>query len=100
MVALTGEGSAQKSQPSQITFAAPARIIAGRDVDNLVVDFPNLESQDISAVVAGRDISYSFPRSFSGQIFSTPSYIDVDGPGTLEIMAGRRGNPAHPHGRD
>ena len=92
IVALTGDVSAQTSQPSQITFAAPARIIAGRDVDNLVVDFTNLESQDISAVVAGRDISYSFPRSFSGQIFSTPSYIDVDGPGTLEIMAGRSVN--------
>jgi filamentous hemagglutinin len=92
IVALTGDVSAQTSQSSQVTFAAPARIVAGEDVNNLVVNFTNLESQDISAIVAGRDIDYSFTRVATGQITSAPTYIVVDGPGTLELVAGRNLN--------
>jgi filamentous hemagglutinin len=91
IVALTGDVLTETAI-SQLYFAAPARIIAGQDVQNLVVDFTNLESKDVSAIIAGRDVTYSFSRTSDGQIAQVTSYIDVDGPGTLEVVAGRNVN--------
>jgi hypothetical protein len=110
VVALTGDVSLDNNNNgSELYFAAPARVVAGQDVLNLAVDFQNLESTDVSAVIAGRDITYAQPRAPAGQIEPVLSSILVDGPGTLEIAAGRnlnlgssegilsRGNLANPN---
>jgi len=92
IVSLTGSVTNDSPNASQLYFAAPARIVAGLDVLNLVVDFTNLEPTDVSAIVAGRDISYTFSRDSAGQINTLPTYVVVDGPGTLEMDAGRNVN--------
>jgi filamentous hemagglutinin len=89
IVSLTADVSIDSVEASQLTFAAPAQIVAGQDVQNLVADFTNLESTDVSAIVAGRDITYPLTRNAQGQLNTTPTYVNVDGPGTLELIAGR-----------
>jgi len=86
---LTGDVAFIKGQSSQLYFAAPADIFAGRDVTNLSVDFTNLKSTDVSAIVAGRDITYALSREAQGQFSIVPTFINVDGPGSLELIAGR-----------
>jgi filamentous hemagglutinin len=93
IVSLTGDVSMEDTQSgSQITFAAPAQIVAGEDLVNLTVDFTNLESTDVSALIAGRDITYPITRSETGTIDTTNPLINVEGPGTLEVIAGRNIN--------
>ena len=90
IIALTGDVSMLNgSSESQLFFAAPARVVAGQDVSDLTVDFTNVLPTDVSAVVAGRDITYPFSRDAQGQFTLVSSYIDIDGPGTLAIVAGR-----------
>jgi filamentous hemagglutinin family protein len=92
IVSLTADVSIESTQASQLTFAAPARIVAGLDTQNLVVDFTNLAPTDVSAIEAGRDIVYSLSRDSQGHLNSIPTYVEVDGPGTLELLAGRNVN--------
>ena len=92
IVSLTGDVTMDTASGSQLTFAAPAQIYAGRDAINLTVDFTNLESTDVSALIAGRDITYPLTRDATGNINTAVPYIDVDGPGTLEVIAGRNIN--------
>lgn len=89
MVSLTGDVSLDTTLPNQLFFAGPARIVAGRDVVNVTVDFTNLAATDASAIVAGRDITYPVLRSGNGQITQSNANIYVDGPGELELLAGR-----------
>jgi hypothetical protein len=63
--------------------------VAGRDALNLSVDFTNLTASDVSAIVAGRDIIYPTPRTAEGVLNGANPSIVVDGPGTLELVAGR-----------
>ena len=89
IVSATGDVSMDFPNQSLVSFAAPAQIVAGRDAVNLTVDFTNLESTDVSALIAGRDIVYPLSRSATGLINVTNPTIDVEGPGTLEVIAGR-----------
>jgi filamentous hemagglutinin len=92
IVSLTGDVSMDSPQQSLISFAAPAQIVAGQDLVNLSVDFTNLESTDVSALIAGRDITYPLTRLSSGVINPNNQLIDIEGPGTLEVIAGRNIN--------
>ena len=93
IVSLTGDVSiVDTQQQSQLAFAAPVQIVAGQDVVNLEVDFTNLEPTDVSAIVAGRDITYPLTRDLTGNIDTQNQVINVDGPGTLEVIAGRNIN--------
>ena len=92
IVSLTGDVSMDSTQQSLISFAAPAQIVAGQDLVNLSVDFTNLESTDVSALIAGRDITYPLTRLSSGAINPNNQLIDIEGPGTLEVIAGRNIN--------
>jgi hypothetical protein len=90
IVSLTGDVTMlDPSGSSQVTFAGPAQITAGRDIVNLQVDFTNLEASDVSSLVAGRDITYPLGRQLNGSISQTSPGITIDGPGTLEVVAGR-----------
>lgn len=88
IVSLTGDVAVENPYESQLTFAAPAQIVAGGNVENMVVDFTNLDPTDVSAIVAGGDITYPLSRDLQGTVNTIQTYIDVDGPGTLELIAG------------
>ena len=93
IVSLTGDVSMGSTGQSLASFAAPAQIVAGQDAVNLSVDFTNLEATDVSALIAGRDIIYPLTREPAGTINSqSGEVINVEGPGTLEVIAGRNIN--------
>ncbi|GAO34725.1 hypothetical protein SCT_0105 [Sulfuricella sp. T08] len=73
-----------------LTFAKPAIVQAGRDINNLGVTFQNLRDTDTSSVVAGRDIYNPTVRDpQTGAIIANSNAIEVSGPGQLEVIAGR-----------
>jgi len=92
LVALTGDviSASSSSDGSVFRFAKPVRVIAGRDVTNVRVIAQNLESTDVTSIVAGRDVSNPVTRDPStGAIDANARGIQVDGPGRVELIAGR-----------
>ena len=79
------------------------RIIAGRDITDIGLYLQNVSSSDVSVVSAGRDIiafdpnsplrvaSLSAGNAFAGTGLSAGD-IQLGGPGTLEVLAGRNLN--------
>jgi filamentous hemagglutinin family protein len=92
LVALTGDirSDSTASDNSAFVFAKPARLVAGRDITNVRVIAQNLDDTDVTSLVAGRDISYPVTRDpATGSIEPNVREIRVDGPGRLELVAGR-----------
>jgi filamentous hemagglutinin family protein len=84
--------------------AKPARVIAGLDITDIALYIQNTSTEDVSVVTAGRDIIAYDPDSplreaaqQSGFILSLDGGvlaplagdIQIAGPGTLEVLAGR-----------
>ena len=67
----------------------PVQISAGRDVVDLNLVAQNLSSADVTSVTAGRDILYPQQRNAYGTIIQNTNGIVVDGPGLLQLSAGR-----------
>jgi filamentous hemagglutinin family protein len=59
----------------------PGLVVAGRDLTDLRLNAENIATTDVTRVVAGRDIRFG-----SG---SVNFGVNVDGPGTLQVTAGR-----------
>jgi filamentous hemagglutinin family protein len=57
-------------------------VIAGRDISDLLYFGQNLNSEDLTLVSAGRDLSEDVTGGASGT-------IEVGGPGRLDVLAGR-----------
>ncbi|MGH8210543.1 MAG: filamentous hemagglutinin family protein, partial [Steroidobacteraceae bacterium] len=96
LVAATGDitfipGNGQGTESGLIS-AKPADVIAGRDIVNLGLVTQNLTPNDVTVVSAGRDIIYPLTRGSAGNILTTSEGITVDGPGALEVTAGRNVN--------
>ncbi|MEO6055080.1 MAG: filamentous hemagglutinin family protein, partial [Chthoniobacterales bacterium] len=76
-----------------------SRIIAGQDITDVAFYLQNLSADDISIVSAGRDIvAYNASSSMrtAAQVFGNLNQsaalagdIQISGPGTLEVLAGR-----------
>jgi hypothetical protein len=111
IVARTGDVTIPPSlggEVSGIWSAKPVQVSAGRDVVNLNLIAQNLASSDVTSVTAGRDITYPQARTSQGNILANANQITVDGPGELQLSAGRdvnlgtsagvttRGNLANP----
>jgi hypothetical protein len=64
-----------------VSSAKPASVRVGRDVVDASLLAQNLGGQDVTSIVAGRDIRYSNQ--------STTRQIEVGGPGELAVVAGR-----------
>lgn len=77
------------AQQSGIWSAVAAHIVAARDIVNLDLVAQNLRASDFTAVSAGRDIVYPLQRSAAGLVLPNVSEIAVDGPGQLQLEAGR-----------
>jgi filamentous hemagglutinin family protein len=75
----------------QIVVDKPAEIEAGQNVLNLAFLGQNLRDDDLTSVIAGRDISDSKNFDFSGN-FIAPALV-IGGPGTFNIEAGRNIGP-------
>jgi hypothetical protein len=64
-----------------LQFSKAARIRAGRDIVDLPVTAQNLDARDITSVIAGRDI------------YGGAMSVNVGGPGTIYVEAGRNIGP-------
>ncbi len=81
--------------------AKAARIVAGRDLTDIAFYVQNNRSTDVSVVAAGRDVTAYDPNSASRTAAQAPGNaidfnnpplagdVQVNGPGTLEVLAGR-----------
>ncbi len=80
----------------------PAEVVAGRDLTDISLVLQNNHSTDVSVVGAGRDLVAFAPNSALRQQAALAGYargnektsgksgrIEIDGPGTLEVLAGR-----------
>lgn len=84
---------------SGITLFSPkaARVFSGRDVTDVAFYFQNLSDDDVSVVSAARDIlPYNFNSALrsnaAGAVLPADSLVgdlQISGPGTLEVLAGR-----------
>jgi filamentous hemagglutinin family protein len=93
IVALTGDVSfPNHSDDSLIYSAEPVRIVAGRDILDVPLEAQDLQSSDVTSLMAGRDIVYSQARSALGYINPSQRVLQVDGPGALQLIAGRNVN--------
>lgn len=91
IVGLTGDVSLLQSSPgaeSLMFFAKPLDVIAGRDIVDLGAFIQQFSAANVSAISAGRDVTYPTPRIPTGLSTNLRS-VDVSGPGELEISAGR-----------
>jgi filamentous hemagglutinin family protein len=72
-----------------IWSAIPVHVSAGRDITDLNLAAQNLSTSDVTSVTAGRDIVYPQAYGSSGFLLTDNNAITVDGPGMLEVTAGR-----------
>src|SRR5262249_16378773 len=87
----------------QLFSGKTARIISGRDLTDIAFYIQNIHSNDITVVVAGRDLVAYDPNSplrtaaqapgnavsSDGSNTSLAGDIQISGPGSLELLAGR-----------
>ncbi len=69
----------------------PAEIEAGANILNLAFLGENLRDDDVTSIIAGRDISDSPNLGFSANLVA-PALV-IGGPGTLLVQAGRNIGP-------
>jgi filamentous hemagglutinin len=72
-----------------IWSAKPVHVVAGQDVVDLNLVAQNLSAGDVTSVTAGRDIIYPQLYGSSGKLLTDTNGIVVDGPGALQLSAGR-----------
>jgi filamentous hemagglutinin family protein len=72
-------------------LAKPVRAYAGRDISNVTFSILHSNSSQVSEVIAGRDVSFPLvPDTELGTIEqATDRFISVEGPGRLDVIAGR-----------
>lgn len=68
------------------TLPKQAHLVAGRDINRVGMTIQNINPDDVTLVQAGRDIRYTQSVAVSSE------HIQVDGPGRLDVVAGRNIN--------
>lgn len=108
VIANEGDIGTDGANRLSLSIAKQARLFAGRDVSNLSLTVQHNGLNDATVLEAGRDILYTSSRSASGNLIIRSSSIDIAGPGTVDLIAGRdvdfgtsdglrtRGNLANP----
>jgi hypothetical protein len=95
VVALNGSVEFQPNANGTATgiwSAKPVQMVAGLDVVDLNLVAQNLSAGDVTSVTAGRDIIYPQVYGSSGSLLPDTNGIVVDGPGQLQLSAGRNVN--------
>ena len=72
-----------------ITLPKRTQVRAGHDLRDVSLRIQNLEEEDDSSIVAGRDIRFTSPRDENGNVKTLEKLIQVSGPGNLQVRAGR-----------
>ncbi|WP_408949938.1 filamentous haemagglutinin family protein [Lysobacter sp. Hz 25] len=77
--------------PLRIELPKPAAIQAGRDIVDLDFRGQNFRGSDTTRIVAGRDLFNRplNPRHRTGAYRSASSWLELAGPGSFEVQAGR-----------
>lgn len=72
-------------------LAKPVRAYAGRDISNVTFSVLHTSPNQISEIIAGRDVSFPLVADTElGTIEqATDRFISVEGPGRLDVIAGR-----------
>ena len=82
-------GDIGSENPIQFNLPKQSWFYAGRDIENLTLNVQHSRDNEISEVVAGRDIFYPLQFKSDGSLAdNTQKHIRVDGPGALDIVAG------------
>jgi filamentous hemagglutinin family protein len=92
IVALNGDVEFQPNVDSAVEgiwSAKPVQVVAGLDVVDLNLVAQNLSTADVTSVSAGRDIIYPELYGSNGSLLPDSNGISVDGPGALQLSAGR-----------
>lgn len=83
-------------EPWGIDLAKSTHMQAGRDIENLNMKVQNNRADDISSVIAGRDIVQLVQRTDNGTFVTfrnenplNASQFEISGPGLVEFLAGR-----------
>ncbi len=88
------ESNGQMFGPLTLELPKPAQIRAGRDIVNLDLRGQNYYGSDITRVSAGRDLYYT---PTTGGSTSRQLWVEIGGPGLLEVQAGRNLGPLNPY---
>jgi hypothetical protein len=92
LVAVSGDVTMQTALAGRVgAFYSPKplRLFAGRDVVNFAGEVQNLAEGDVTSVEAGRDVTYLTTRDANGSLSPNRGGLVVDGPGRLDVSAGR-----------
>ena len=92
VVALNGSVEAQPNlngTTEGIWSAKPVQVLAGLDIVDLNLVAQNIGAGDVTSVTAGRDIIYPQQRLPNGLVAQDTNGIVIDGPGGLQLTAGR-----------
>ncbi|MEO1034247.1 MAG: filamentous hemagglutinin family protein [Pseudomonadota bacterium] len=69
--------------------AKPVRVSAGRDIINFSLEAQHTDAADATVFSAGRDINYPSIRADQGQLLANNAQLTINGPGLLQLRAGR-----------
>jgi filamentous hemagglutinin len=85
------DGDIAVASGGRITFylAKAAQFQAGRDISNISIIGQNLAATDATEIRAGRDLVFDTHLDTNGNVASLDQRIQVGGPGSLQILAGR-----------
>ena len=78
-----------QSDTSGFFLSKASRLVAGTDIRDVTLFGQNLRDSDITSLIAARDIVYTAQRSSFGNLIESAREITLDGPGRLELVAGR-----------
>ncbi len=87
-------GDIRFAADSEVTFflSQAADFSAGRDITNLSLVTQNLASNDVTQIIAGRDIRYDAIVNDDGIVQANDKQIELGGAGQLQIQAQRNIN--------
>ena len=90
IVAINGDvGFAPTTGRSTFYSAKPVRARAGRDIIDFSIEVQNTSSDSATVLTAGRDIIFQSRRDGEGRLLRNDSEITVNGPGLVQLRAGR-----------
>ncbi len=87
------------STNNHLNLAKPAIIRAGQNYLDLGVEFQNLSATDVSAIYAGRNLTFNLPKPNPDGTFDADNrHLEVSGPGRFEVNVGGNINLASSDG--
>lgn len=87
IVARTGAVGTDGLDTLGFNISKQARIAAGKDISNVTLSIQHARDSDISVLESGRDIAYTTIRRPDGSLSANSNFIDVAGPGRVDLIA-------------